>query len=124
DNGAIPEGTQVAFIQGSGSLLQSVGGLVVGGIYQLIYAENACAQCGALPSVSATVNGLPIVASHPVSPVGSLNPYTEIRSIPFVANSASMDMAIVNNSASSNATVLIDNVRVVLISATTAIQTL
>jgi Bacterial Ig domain/Immunoglobulin I-set domain/Immunoglobulin domain len=124
DNGAIPEGTQVAFIQGNGSLLQSLGGFVVGGIYQLVYAENACAQCGATPSVSATMNGLPIVASHPVSPVGSLNAYTEIRSIPFVANTASMDMSIVNNSTASNATVLIDNVRVVLISATTASQTL
>src|SRR3954463_852701 len=124
DNGAIPEGTRVAFIQGNGSLVQSLGGFIAGGVYQLAYSENACAQCGALPTVAATIGATTIVAAHSVNPVGGINPYTEIRSAPFVAALANMDLVIANSSTESNATVLIDNVRVLLISATTTAATL
>jgi len=84
DNGLIPQGTQVAFIQAGGLLRQTSGGFIVGGVYQLQYAENACAQC-LTPAITVTVGADTVVPSHLVFPVGQSNSYRQVGSAPFVA---------------------------------------
>jgi len=124
DNGAVPDGARVAFIQGNGSLVQSISGFVPGTMYQVVYAENACKSCGGSPVVSVTLNATAVIAAHPVAAVGANNPYREVHSSLFTATSVSMDLSFVNSSSDTNATVLIDNVRLVPVNITTTPQTL
>jgi Immunoglobulin domain/Immunoglobulin I-set domain len=110
DNGEIPEGTKVAFMQGDGPLSQVLDGFVVGRTYQIQYSENA--RTGAtLPHLSVTMDGEVIVADHAVSIVGGTNPYHQIVSDPFVASATSMELAFVkSNPEGGDTTALIDNV--------------
>src|ERR1043165_3713222 len=121
DNGAIPQGTQVAFIQSGGLLRQTLGGFIVGGVYQVQYAENACGQCFA-PAITVTVGADTVVVSHPVFPVGGSNSYHQVASAPFVATATSLQISFQNTVAGSGSTngassvALIDNVSISLLS--------
>ncbi len=109
DNGTIPDGIQVAFIQDDSVLSQVVNGFVIGKSYQIRYLENA--RNGNLPSLAVTVGGNVVVAEHPVSSVGGSNPYREVVSDPFVADATSLEIAFVKtNPQGGDNTVLIDNV--------------
>lgn len=113
DNGAIPDGTKVAFMQGDGALRQTVGGFTRGGIYRLRYFENA--RNGPQPGSFASVGGIVVVPQHSVPQVGGANPYTTVLSQPFVAHSSSLEVAITkNNPNGGDTTLLVDNVTVEL----------
>src|SRR5437660_2837093 len=116
DNGTVPDGRQVGFIQGSGSMVQSIGGFVPGNTYQLRFSENACEHCAGFPTVKAILGINTVVAEHQVSPVGGTNRYRVVASPPFVASDPNMDLAIINTSSNPDATVLLDNVRVIVLS--------
>src|ERR1051325_795591 len=121
DNGAVPQGTQVAFIQSGGLLRQTLAGFIVGGVYQVQYAENACGQC-LTPAITVTVGADTVVASHPVFPVGGSNSYHQVVSAPFVAIATSLQISFQNTVAGSGSTngvssvALIDNVSISLLS--------
>ena len=91
DNGSIPDGEKVAFIQGNGSLRQLIAGLTPLATYQVTYFENAnqynaaSREAVALDRVSLTVriDGEIISDSHVVNPVGEKNPYHKVTSKPF-----------------------------------------
>jgi hypothetical protein len=92
-NGAVPDGTNVAFIQHNGSLSQDISGFRVGSQYWLIYRENArhgC--CGGTASLTVTVGGETIVAPHSVTPVGGVNPYRLIASDVFTAREETLPL--------------------------------
>ncbi|HSH16920.1 MAG TPA: immunoglobulin domain-containing protein, partial [Verrucomicrobiae bacterium] len=109
DNGAIPDGTQVAFIQEDSALSQVVDGFVVGRTYQLRYYENA--RNGNRPYLAVAVGGNTVVADHEVNSVGGANPYREVISDPFVAGASSLEIAFIkSNPLGGDNTVLIDNV--------------
>jgi hypothetical protein len=71
DNGKIPDGRQVAFIQGPGSLKQTVTGLRQGYRYRVTYRENARVQRRGdeWPQVRVLVGGQIVVSVHEVTPV-------------------------------------------------------
>lgn len=109
NNGTIPEGRQVAFLQGNGTLSQSVSGFTVGSAYVVKYYENA--RAGQLaPSNSVTVGGTTVMPMHEV-PTGG---YRVVISEPFVATAETMDLAFVKDGGDS---VLLDQVAVLPLSA-------
>jgi hypothetical protein len=105
DNGYVPETGQltnkVAFIETYGSastlsLSQLVTGFTIGQVYELSYYENGRAH----PAVNTTtaetfVGGASVVAAHLVTPVNSLNQYTNpfyYRTALFTATATQMDL--------------------------------
>jgi len=110
NNGVIPDGTQVAFIQADGcALSQMLSGMVVGRTYYLVFYENARAGYPA-PSLTVTLGGETIVPTH-VVPSGA---YVRVVSPPFLATAESAELAFVKSAgpAGGDSTVLIDNVAV------------
>ena len=120
DNGTIPNGLQVAFMQGDGALSQTVSGFTVGNQYYLHYYENA--RSGNLPSVEAKLGTTTLVPTHAVTSVGGSNPYREVFSDVFTATATEDLLAFVkSNPAGGDNTALIDNVAFVPVPAGTAI---
>jgi len=115
DNGTIPDGTQVAFIQSDVTLSQVIGGLVVGERYEVRYFENSRSCCsGTFPSLRVTMGGATVVGDHIVVAVGGANPYVAVVSDGFTATAETMELAFIKtNPQGGDTTVLIDNVSVI-----------
>jgi hypothetical protein len=115
DNGTVPDGRQVAFLQQDGALRQVVTGLVIDGTYRVEYWENARqATYGGTddgPVLEVHMGTSVILSAHAVPPIGA---YTLRQSRTFVATSDRMELAFVKlGPPDLDRTVLIDNVRVV-----------
>lgn len=118
NNGIIPHGTTVAFMQGDGALSQNLTGLTVGAQYYVHYFENA--RTGPTPALAVQVGGVPVVGTHLVPPVGSGN-YYEVTSEAFIATATEMELAFIkSNPLGGDTTALVDNVAVVPLAAATA----
>jgi len=114
DNGVIPHGSQVSFMQENGTNSQLVSGFTVGAEYYLHYYENA--RTGGVPSSEAKVGGLTVVPAHPVTPVGGANPYYKISSEMFAASATALELAFVkSNPQGGDTTALIDNVAIITV---------
>jgi hypothetical protein len=119
DNGAFPNGAQVAFMQGDGALSQTVAGLTPNTEYYVHYYENA--RGGNLPYLAVKIGGTTVVPAHVVTPVGGSNPYHEIYSDVFAATDAQQLLEFVkSNPLGGDTTALVDNVALVAIPAGTA----
>jgi hypothetical protein len=121
NNGTIPHGTKVAFMQEDGPMTQRIAGFTPGEIYYVHYYENS--RAGNVPAIAVTItddtNTLTLVAEHVVTSVGGANPYYEVFSQSFVATAAEMTLAFVkSNPRGGDNTVLVDNVAIVQIQAT------
>jgi hypothetical protein len=120
DNGTIPHGIQVAFMQGDGSFSQMVSGFTVGAQYYVHYFENARTET-TIPALEVQVGGTTVVPVHSILPVRGGNPYYEISSDVFVATAATMELAFLKSSPQGgDCTALIDNVAIVAVPAGTA----
>ncbi len=75
DNGAVADGTRVAFIQGAGSLTQTLNGFEVGQRYWVQVWMNARNCCGDQPKVSVTLAGQTLLSATQIAPVGGTSPY-------------------------------------------------
>jgi len=118
DNGTIPNGAQVAFIQGETVLHQTVSGFTVGEPYSVHYYENA--RSGPTPGIEVRVGGATVLAAHAITPVGS-GPYYEVYSDVFTATNTDLELAFVKSSpGGGDSTALLDNVTVVHIAPGTA----
>jgi hypothetical protein len=122
DNGTIPHGTKVAFMQADGPMTQLVTSFTPGETYYVHYYENA--RNGNTPAVAVTIsdgtNTLTLVDEHVVTSVGGSNPYREVISRAFVATTSEMTLAFVkSNPRGGDTTVLIDNVAILRIQPTT-----
>ena len=115
DNGQVPDGNQVAFMQGDGSLSQTIGGFTVSAPYYLRYRENARNCCGgALPVMKATMDSLVIVDAHTITVVGAANPYHMVTSPKFFAANSQQTLSFVASRPSGgDSTALIDFVEVI-----------
>jgi len=117
DNGAIPHGTKVAFLQQDGAMSQTVNGLTVGDTYYVQFYENSrLGDSPTDPGLAVTMGGVTIVAAHTIPPAGGSNPYRSVLSDVFTATSASMELSFIKSSPQAgDNTALIDNVCVVRI---------
>lgn len=113
DNGVIPDGQKIAFIQGAKTMSQMISGLSPGTEYVVSYFENA--RNGGTANLTVNFGGTTVVALHTVPPVGGTNPYREVVSSGFTAT-ASSHLLEFNVTVSGDATVLLDNVRVTAVS--------
>lgn len=119
DNGVIPHGTQVAFMQADGALSQTIAGLAVGSDYYVHYYENA-RTVTTVPSLEVQAAGTTIVPAHSVPPVRS-GSYREVFSDVFTATTAELALSFIKGSPQGgDCTALIDNVAVVLVPAGSA----
>ena len=115
DNGAIPHGAQVAFMQGDGELSQTVSGFTVGAQYYVVYFENA--RGGGVPAIELQVGGTTIVPAHTRGPAG----YVEVISDPFIATATDLLLSFIkSNPLGGDTTALIDNVCILPLAAGTA----
>ncbi len=116
DNGVIPHGTNVAFMQADSTLSQTVTGLTVGTQYYLHYYENG--RSGGIPSLEARLGGSTVVPAHAVPSGGG---YRGIYSEVFTATTADLEVLFEkSNPQGGDTTVLIDNVAIVKVEAGTA----
>lgn len=114
DNGSIPDGRQVAFIQQDSALSQVISGFTIGASYRVTYFENARTG-GTRPFLKVAIGGQVIVADHEVAQVGGANPYREVASDAFTATATSMLLEFIkSNPQGGDTTVLLDKVGFVL----------
>ena len=106
NNGTIPDGGQVAFMQGPNSLSQTLTNFTPGQTYYVRFYENSRAGFGD-PQLAITLNGSTILPAHAV-PSGS---YRLTTSESFEATNGTMTLSFVESGAASN-TVLLDAVSV------------
>lgn len=85
DNGATPDRDRVAFIQGSGSLSQSISGLTPGESYWIQFFYN-CRLPGPL-DLKVSFGGTLLATINNVQPVGDPNPF-RFRSLAFIPESS------------------------------------
>ena len=108
DNGAIPDGTQVGFLQGTATFSNTIAGLTSGQQYELSFRVNA--RNGAPPTMSVDVGGSTLVKSD-VNPVGGANPYKYVVRT-FTATGATMPLNIHSTVLDGDRTLLVDDVRI------------
>lgn len=118
DNGRIPDGRQVAFIQNIGVLRQQVSGLRKGTVYVIRYAENARRHRGTKrpPRLAVLAGDRVVVPDHAVQPVDALDrfdkPYRAIVSASFRPQSDSPLSLLFLTSVQGGVTVCLDAVRI------------
>lgn len=112
DNGAYPDGNQVAFMQGPTSLSQTLSGLVPGQQYWFQAYMNSRAGDSDDPVVGVTVGGVTVMPDTLFTPVGGGNPYTKV-SIPFTATAATASLVISSRAnAGGDAALVLDGITV------------
>ncbi|MBK9138765.1 MAG: immunoglobulin domain-containing protein [Verrucomicrobia bacterium] len=115
DNGVIPHGRQVAFLQADSTLDQWVSGLTVGSQYYLHYHANA--RGGGMPALEARLGGEVVVPAQRLTATG----YREFYSDVFIATSTQTELVFEkSNPFGGDTTALIDNVAIVPVPAGTA----
>jgi lysophospholipase L1-like esterase len=106
-NGPAPEGTQVAFLQETGSFSQQLNGLIPGMTYSLTF--SAAQRWGYLQTWDVTMNGQVIASYNPASSVSTYTDYTAT----FTAVTPSETLAFVGTDLNGgDNTVFIDNLRI------------
>ncbi|MBN8249692.1 MAG: hypothetical protein J0L84_19910, partial [Verrucomicrobia bacterium] len=107
NNGAIPDGVNVAFVSGGSTLGTTISGLTAGKNYTLTLRVNASSE--QVPSLRATADGADILALS-VYPVAGTAPY-EYISFEFTAAAATASLGLVND-AGSDQVLLVDQLTV------------
>jgi len=108
DNGAIPDQDLVGFLEGPGSLSQTISDLVVGTKYDLSFAYNA--RTGARAHLQVKI-GDTVLFEEDVDSVGGRNPY-RTKTVSFNAADTTAAITFAQTS-EGNATLLLDDVRLV-----------
>jgi len=118
DNGVIPDGNQVGFLQSialvDATLSTTISGLSIGSTYRVVFRANArssgSVQIGVLIDgnpINSSLNGGSPALSQTIEPVGGQNPYHRV-SFFFTAVASSQTLTILN-SESDDRTVLLDD---------------
>ena len=119
DNGLIPHGRQVAFLQNACTLSQAIGGFEKGKRYRVTYRENARHNNAPKrnPRLKATLGGETIVSEHAVEPVEPVNsrtlPYHLVESAVFTAPRTGAFTLVFTTTFADRVAALIDHVRIV-----------
>jgi hypothetical protein len=112
DNGKVPHGIRVAFMQDNGTLSQTVSGFIPGEKYWLVYRENARGLCCGerRATLTAKIGGATVVPEHEVAIVGGQDPFRLVTSDAFTAAEAEMTLSFAKGGIG-DATAIIDDVR-------------
>jgi len=114
NNGTIPAGSQVAFIQNgggdTGSLSQTLTGLVIGETYRVSYRYNARSY-GTNPKIKVTMGGT-VLQENEFPPVGDANPYY-LGAREFTATATEHDLVFENTRGVGDSTLVLDDGRLV-----------
>jgi hypothetical protein len=125
NNGAIPDGANVAFIQSSNdtnTLSTTLSNLVVGTTYTVSFRANSRSGFGGAPNATWSLNGGPFVPFTASPPVGGANPYYT-NSGSFTATASTAVLAL-QNSTPTDSTVLLDDFSVSTTYATSSLANL
>ncbi len=125
NNGIIPDGSQVAFLQTDGSapttLAQTITGLTAGDQYVISFYDNS-RDYGNNPILDVSFGGLALAPSQSIAPVGDANPYNFITGNAYTAAGTSADLVFaVSIPQGGDATALIDDVTIKDITAPAAV---
>jgi len=110
DNGVIPDGAKLGFIQGTRTLSQQLTGLEAGAEYVLSFSYNARNCCGGTIGFTVSVGGEELGSVSDVKPVGAENAYNS-ASYNFVAAGTEAEL-VFSATAAGDATLLLDAVSV------------
>ncbi len=110
DNGVIPDGAKLGFIQGTKAMSQQLTGLVAGTEYVLSFSYNARNCCGGTIGFTVSVGGEELGSVSDVQPVGGENAYHS-ASYSFVAAGTEAEL-VFSATAAGDATLLLDAVSV------------
>lgn len=119
DNGKIPDGKQVLFIQNQGTLTQEIAGFEAGRKYRVIYWENARHNNAPdrNPQLQVTLGDALIVSAHAIKPVDDIDsravPYQRVESAVFTPPASGAFKLVFTALAGDRVSVLIDRVTVV-----------
>ena len=121
DNGVIPDNTRLAFIQGTGSLAQTLSGFEVGQRYWFQVFFNARNCCGDIPVVSVSIGAQALLTEQPLSPVGGTSPWSFVN-VPWTAASAAALLTVsTHTAAGGDGTLVVDAVAMVKRDATNVV---
>jgi len=104
---APPEGSYVAFIQGGGTLQQTVSGFDVGTDYIVQYRENERGLAGAVARLQVDLGGTTVVPLHDITRTPQ---FSTVVSAPFTATAASHSLEFIRSAGIGDNTALIDHV--------------
>ncbi|MES2705657.1 MAG: DUF642 domain-containing protein [Verrucomicrobiota bacterium] len=107
NNGTIADQDHALFIQRSGSITQTIRGILPGKSYSL--AMNVNARTGNTPHLLVTANGATVL-DRDVAPVGGVAAYTNVSGT-FTADSETVELVISQTVDATDQTLLVDNVR-------------
>ncbi len=105
DNGTVPEGLNVAFLQAASSLSTSLTGLTAGNVYRLSFRANIGTASGS-PTAGCALNGQTVIPFTSAPSVGGTNPYYTI-SQDFTATGPTAELS-VSNQNPAESTLLLD----------------
>ncbi len=128
NNGAIPEGAHVGFLQAPGagtgvytSLSQNISGLVNGTNYVLSFSVNARNYGGDVPKLTVQLGSQVLQAATSISPVASASNFSagyQFVSIPFTYSSGwGSILSFIATTPTSDGTILLDNISLVVAAA-------
>lgn len=109
DNGAIPDGQNVAFIAGGTTLSTTITGLTVGKVYKVTFQANATSN--QVPVLRVSMDGEEVLAEA-VYTAGGTGPYGYLA-FEFTAAAASETLSLLNDAAS-DVSLLVDNFKIAL----------
>jgi hypothetical protein len=114
DNGVVPDGTRVLFIQHAGSVSQTVSGFLANQGYTFKVRVNSRASSPPDAILRLSVNGNVIYGPTAVVEVGGTNPFTLISKNFLNATAGAFDIKIENtNPAPTDNTLLVDQIEIV-----------
>jgi hypothetical protein len=119
DNGRVPNGRQVAFLQNVAELRQSVAGFEKGTRYRVTYWENARHNNAPTrnPRLKVTLGGETVVSEHRIGPVEAIGhrtlPYHYVESAVFTARRDGAFTLVFHTTFGDRVAVLLDRMRIV-----------
>jgi hypothetical protein len=112
DNGLVPDRAQIAFLQGTSTISQSLSGLEAGQNHWLQVRYNARGCCGGeTPDMTVSIDGVPLGTEAAIQPSGGAYYFRNFEFIP-AADTALLEISTMPN-AGGDSTLLIDAVSVI-----------
>jgi len=111
DNGTIPEGKNICFINGQNSISQNLKSFESGGFYRVSIFANAAQSGSGTEQLEVKIGGVSVILPITVSSVGDENFFNNFAGN-FSATSTNLTLEISQANANANSILLIDDIRI------------